>query len=74
MSVKLLTSKDGTPLMAFGSKFFATTTGAPEPVKSSLQIEKVEDTVSIAGYECCAWDTNNNFPVVADRLIGKTVS
>lgn len=72
MSVKLLTSKDGTPLMAFGSKFFATTTGAPEPVKSSLQIEKVEDTVSIAGYECCAWDTNNNFPVVADRLIGKT--
>ena len=32
MSVKLLTSGNGTPLMAYGEKFFASTTGAPETV------------------------------------------
>ena len=45
MSVKLLTSGNGTPLMAYGEKFFASTTGAPETVKSSVQTEKVEDSV-----------------------------
>lgn len=54
MSVQLLTSDNGTPLMAFGTKFFATTTGAPEPIKSSTQVEKVEDTVTIGAYECCS--------------------
>lgn len=72
MSVQILTSKDGTPLMAFGKTFFATTTGAPDPVKSSKQIEKVDDTVRVGDYECCSWGGNNDFPKVAAELIGKT--
>ena len=51
MSVKLLTSGNGTPLMAYGEKFFASTTGAPETVKSSVQTEKVEDSVKVGNYE-----------------------
>ena len=50
MSVKLLTSGNGTPLMAYGEKFFASTTGAPETVKSSVQTEKVQgNSVKIPG-------------------------
>lgn len=72
MSVDLLFSKDGTPLMAYGRSFFATTTGAPEAVKSSTQTKKVEDTVRVGSYECTSWDVNNDFPTVAAQLIGKT--
>lgn len=72
MSVKILTANDGTPLMAFGTKFFATTTGAPEVIKPSLQVEKVEDTVTVGAYECCSWGVNNDFPQQADKIIGKT--
>ena len=54
MSVKLLTSENGTPLMAYGGKFFASTIGIPETVKSSVQTEKVEDSVKVGNYECCA--------------------
>lgn len=72
MSVNLLFSEDGTPLMAYGRSFFATTTGAPEKVKSSTQTEKVEDVFRVGSYECASWDVNNDFPAVAAGLIGKT--
>lgn len=72
MSVKLLTSGNGTPLMAYGEKFFASTTGAPETVKSSVQTEKVEDSVKVGNYECCAWTTSNDFPQKAATIIGQT--
>lgn len=72
MSVKLLTSGNGTPLMAYGEKFFASTTGAPETVKSSVQTEKVEDSVKVGNYECCAWTTSNDFPQKAATITGKS--
>lgn len=72
MSVEVMYGGDGTPLMAYGKSFFATTVGAPETVKSSTQIDKIEDTVSVGAYECCSWGTNNDFPQQADKTIGKT--
>lgn len=72
MSVDLLMSDKGVPLMAVGRTFFATTTGAPETVKSSAQLEKVEDVVRVGNYECCSWGSNNDFPNLAADLIGKT--
>lgn len=72
MSVELLISDNGTPLMAYGSSFFATTTGTPEPIKSSKQVEKVDDIVTIGNHECCSWGTGNNFPKQASKLIGQT--
>lgn len=44
----------------------------PETVKSSTQVEKVDDTVRVGNYECCSWGNNNDFPKVAAELIGKT--
>ncbi|MEG2341279.1 MAG: hypothetical protein RSB69_11080 [Odoribacter sp.] len=72
MSVRLLTSGNGTPLMAYGTKFFATTTGIPASIESSSQLKKVEDTTNVGSYECCNWGPNNDFPTQADMLIGKT--
>lgn len=72
MSVELLTSENGTPLMAYGAKFFASTIGAPDPIKSSQQTERVEDTITIGQYECVSWSITNDFPQKAAGIIGKT--
>ena len=64
----------GVPLMAYGKSYFAVTSGAPktDPLKVSKKIEKISDTVSVAGYKISSWGANNDFPVVALEQIGKT--
>lgn len=72
MSTRVIFNDEGVPLMAYGQTFFASTTGAPDPIKSSKQIEKVDDTTTIGEYQCCLWGSGNDFPRQAAELIGKT--
>ena len=72
MSADILYSNNGTPLMAYGKTFFATTTGAPEEIKTSTSVQKTEDAVKIGDHECVAWGANNDFPQAASITIGKT--
>ncbi len=67
---KILFNNQGAPLLGFGDKFFASTTGAPlERPAVSKQLEKQDDKVSIDGKNIVSWGTNNDFPTKANELI-----
>ncbi len=67
---KILFNNLGAPLLAFGDKYFASTTGAPtERPAVSKQLEKQDDKVSVDGKSLVAWGTNNDFPTKANELI-----
>lgn len=67
---KILFNKQGTPLMAFGARFFVKTNGAPEErPKVSKQLEKQDDKVTVDGNVLVAWGTSNDFPITANQLI-----
>jgi hypothetical protein len=61
--------------MAYGSKFFASTTGAPEevkPVKPVKPVEELDYTELFEKYTVSPWGTGNDFPVKALDIIGRT--
>ena len=67
---RILFNKQGTPLLAFGDKFFAKTSGAPEErPKISKQLEKQDDKVTVDGSVLVAWGSSNDFPIAANGLI-----
>lgn len=72
-----LFNKEGVPLMAFGTKHFITTSGAPrdklnakkatenEKPKVTKQTEVIEDKLTVGNVEIAAWGSNNDFPKTA---------
>lgn len=70
--VKILFNQSGDPLMAYGEKFFATTTGAPAPVKPLKPIQELDFTEVFDQYTISPWGNANDFPVQALDIIGRT--
>jgi len=67
---KIMFNKEGTPLLAFGTSFYAETKGAPATRPAvSKQLEKQDDKVTIGGQTLVAWGPNNDFPTRANELI-----
>lgn len=58
----------GVPLMAYGKKYFATTSGAPKP-KVTKQTEVTDDKTTVGSYEIAEWGTGNEFPNTANDII-----
>ncbi len=61
--------------MAYGSKYLATTTGAPssnKPTKALQVTHPVDDKTTASGLEICSWGADNAFPEFALETIGKT--
>jgi len=73
MSGERLYNKEGLPLMAFGRKYFATTTGAPavRPKEVSKSTEILDDKITVDNIEIASWGANNDFPAKADETIRK---
>ncbi|MBT3244828.1 MAG: hypothetical protein HN352_16905 [Bacteroidetes bacterium] len=70
---KILFNKEGLPLMAYGEKFFATTTGSPAPpIKNNPVIETLDDTVTVSKFSVSSWGEDNNFPNTVLDIISKT--
>ena len=70
---KILFNDKGTPLKAYGTKFFATTTGAPvAPVKTNQTVEELDDTVAVGNHTVSPWGSDNNFPQSMLDVIAKT--
>lgn len=65
----VLFNKEGTPLLAFGSKFYAETKGVPAKPAISKQLEKQDDKVTVDGRTVVSWGSNNDFPTKANELI-----
>jgi hypothetical protein len=66
---EILFNNAGAPLLAFGDRYFATTSGVPVRPAVSKQLEKQEDKVSLDGQSLVSWGTNNDFPTKASELI-----
>lgn len=67
---KILFNNYGAPLLAFGDKYFASTTGAPlQRPAVSKQLEKQDDKVTVDGTTIVSWGSNNDFPTKANELI-----
>lgn len=67
---QVLYNKQGVPLIAFGSRFYAQTTGAPtDRPKVSKQLQKQDDKVTLDGNPLIAWGSLNDFPIKANELI-----
>lgn len=67
---KILFNNQGAPLLAFGDRYFASTTGAPvKRPDVSKQLEKQDDKVTVDGQTIVSWGTSNDFPTKANELI-----
>ncbi len=67
---KILFNNQGAPLLAFGDRYFASTTGAPAKRPDvSKQLEKQDDKVTVDGQTIVSWGTSNDFPTKANELI-----
>lgn len=68
---EVLFNKAGVPLIAYGTKHFVSTVGAPADVKpnTSKQTEVVEDKSSVDKVSVVNWGPNNDFPVTANTTI-----
>jgi hypothetical protein len=72
---KILWNDAGYPLMAYGSKYFASTTGAPSggaKPKTTEVTHPVDDKTSVSNVELASWGADNGFPDFALQTIGKT--
>lgn len=71
----ILFNKQGTPLLATGRSYMATTTGAPDPrpktVSASKLAESELDKTKVGEITIADWGAGNNFPTFADEIIGK---
>lgn len=61
-------NNQGVPLMAYGKKYFATTTSVFKP-RVSEQTEEVENKITIGDHEIAEWGTGNEFPKTANDII-----
>lgn len=67
----VLFNKAGVPLIAYGTKHFISTAGAPSDLRpnTSKQTEIVEDKSTIGNVSVVNWGANNDFPVTANTTI-----
>lgn len=67
-------NRDGVPLMAYGSKYFASTTGIPENKPKGVAEPQNDDpdTTYVENFLIADWGSSNNFPDTAITTIGKT--
>lgn len=69
---EILFSANGTPSMAYGSNFMASTSGLggeASKQKPTKVEQKIDDKVMVAGKEVVAWGENNTFPQDAETII-----
>jgi len=72
---RILWNDAGYPLMAYGTRYFASTTGAPSTLvkpKTTEVTHPVDDVTSVSNIEVCSWGSDNSFPDKALETIGKT--
>ena len=68
----------GVPLLAIGQSTKVTTKGAPkgvgktEIIKPVPIVEKNDNGVTIGNYKIWPWGSNNDYPKIADEILGKT--
>jgi hypothetical protein len=69
----IIFSKEGIPLLAYGTTYYATTTGTPqEKLKQTVQPKNPdEDKLMVGDLWISDWGTGNKFPVTADEIINK---
>lgn len=68
-------NNSGVPLIGFGNSFMVTTTGSPadSPVKKASKITPdLDDYVTVGNTRVANWGSSNNFPQLAEEIIGKT--
>lgn len=67
-------NRHGVPLMAYGSRYFASTTGVPaDKPKSVAEPQNDDPDITYVGdIEVADWGSSNNFPDTAITTIGKT--
>lgn len=74
--MELLTDKKGNPVLAYGSSAYIKSTnvsaaaGSKDHVVTS-PIKPLDFTQEIDNYKLSPWGSENNFPQIADELIGK---
>lgn len=76
----ILFSKNGTPLIISSSSFYAATNGAPSGItkEEKKALIKVVDTktdqdfFTLTGIKMLSWNSNNDFPQWADKIITST--
>lgn len=76
----ILFSKDGTPLMISSRSYYAATNGAPSGItkEEKKALIKVVDTktdqdfFTLTGIKMLSWNSNNDFPQWADKIITST--
>lgn len=76
----ILFSKNGTPLMISSRSYFAATNGAPSGItkEEKKALIKVVDTktdqdfFNLTGIKMLSWNSNNDFPQWADKIITST--
>lgn len=61
-------NNQGVPLLAYGKKYFAATTGTPKP-EASKQTEVIEDKTQLGKLEIASWGPANDFPTTAFNTI-----
>lgn len=67
---KILFNNQGAALLAFGDRYFASTSGAPAKRPDvSKQLEKQDDKVTVDGQTIVSWGASNDFPKKANELI-----
>lgn len=68
-------NESGVPLIGFGRSYMVTTKGAPSddmPKKISKVTPDLDDTVTVGSNKVACWGNGNNFPQLAEDIIGKT--
>lgn len=76
----ILFNKEGTPLIVTSKTFFANTSGAPagitkEEKKALIKVvdrKTDQDFLSLTGIKLLGWNSNNDFPQWADKIITST--
>ena len=66
---------NGVPLIGFGRSFMLTTKGAPSEnttKKTSKITPDLDDFVTVGDTRVASWGSGNNFPQLAEDIIGKT--
>jgi len=70
---EVMFNKSGTPLIAYGKSYIATTKGYGEITKKADHIvEELDDITTFGDYTLAPWGDANDFPQTAQETIGKT--
>lgn len=72
--MKVLSDKSGIPLLAYGSSAMIKTSSVPSSGKDPLPSSPVKPLLfaqEVGDYKISPWGANNNFPQIANDLIGK---